>query len=279
MTSESFTGICPAVEESPSLIGQMQHQKGERSAHLIYFLPNFMDSHPGLSALLDFLSIQAGEMQATNLLAEVRDSDPILETLRKSGFSIYGWETIWRLPVNYSSRENRARNNWAVMTPADETVVRSLYQTLVPPLVQAAEPYSGSETPRLIYQLNGETNAYIESFAGPNGIYLKPVIHPAVERPADILIELMQLFKGLGKPVYLQMRSYQAWLTPALEELNASTTVHFALLVRHLAVPQYATASLRRVAIENRHAETSAPIVQKIVDAKPIVKVRNSTDN
>lgn len=270
MTYESFTAICPSAEGNPPLVGQVQHYLGERSAHLSFLVPEPLETHPGLFDLLDFLSIHAGEMGATNLLAEVKDSDPILETLRKSGFGIYGWETIWRLPEKISTSHENSHKNWRQMTSVDEPSVRTLYQTLVPPLVQVSEPYTGVNIPRLIFQnKNGETTAYVESISGPNGIYLKPVIHPSVEKADELLAGLIQLFQGLGKPVYLQMRSYQAWLTSPLENLGASTTVHFALMVRHLAVNQFATANLRRLSLENRQAETTTPIIQKMNEPHP----------
>jgi hypothetical protein len=150
------------------------------------------------------------------------------------------------------------------MTPQDEPAVRTLYQTLVPPLVQTAEPYPGPDVRRLVYRYNGEMIAYIESNSGPRGIYLKPIIHPAAENPLELLSETIKLFQGLGKPVYLQMRSYQAWLTPFLEELKAETSIHFALMVRRLAVLQYSPAKVQRLRLENRQTETSATIVQKM---------------
>ena len=238
---------------------------GERSAHLTFLVPGIPEPHPGLLLLVDELSQRAGEMGATNLLAEVKDSDPTLEVLRKGGFSIYGWETIWKLPRK-ADGDGTNLHYWEPMTPADEPAVRSLYQTLVPPLVQTSEPYSGPDIRRLIYRNNGEMIAYVESDAGPRGIYLKPIIHPAAEAPQELLLELVNLFRGLGKPVYLQMRSYQAWLTPFLENISADTTVHFALMVRHLAVQQFAPALAQRRMLEHRQTETSATIVQKMAE-------------
>jgi hypothetical protein len=83
----------------------------------------------------------------------------------------------------------------------------------------------------------------------------------------------MSLFQGLGKPVYLQMRSYQAWLTPALENLGALTTVHFALLVRHLAINQFAAANHVLLGLEKRQVEpTASSIVNKMSDSGQVQK-------
>lgn len=263
MDYEGFTSVCEGDREHSILIGQVQHYLGERSAHLTFLLPVDSLPHPGLAKILDDLSIRAGEMGAINVLAEVKDSEPFFEDFRRCGFSIYGWETIWQLPRRINDGHS-TEYSWEVMTSLDEPDVRGLYQTLVPPLVQTVEPYSGANVRRLIYRHNGELLAYVESSSGPQGIYLKPVFHPGADMSPELLVELTKIFQGLGRPVYLQMRSYQAWLTSFLEEMNAETRHHFALLVRHLAIAQYATANAQRVAVGHRQTETSAPITQKI---------------
>lgn len=274
MDYESFSAICPASKNTAPLIGQVQHTSGDRSARLAYLLPSPVEDHPGLSGLIEFLCIHAGKMGAVNLLAEVPDSAPLLEVMRKNSFSIYGWESIWQLPVRSSENLEKFSENWQRMTPAEEPTLRGLYQTLVPPLVQTSEVFSGADVPRLVYRnSSGEIVAYVESLSGLRGIYLKPIIHPAIENIEDLLNGLLALFQGLGKPVYLQMRSYQAWITPALEKLGAQTTVHFALLVRHLAIAQYATANHRILTLDNRQPEANAsPMVNKISDNNQMQK-------
>jgi hypothetical protein len=271
---ESFSAICPANKGNAPLIGQVQHTSGDRSARLMYLMPTPVEDAPGLAGLIEFLCIHAGKMGAVNLLAEVKDSDPLLEEMRKNSFSIYGWESIWQLPSKTTENFEKFSENWQRMTPAEEPLLRSLYQTLVPPLVQSSEVFSGADLPRLVYRnTSGEIVAYVESISGLKGIYLKPVVHPSIENIEDLLKGLISLFQGLGKPVYLQMRSYQAWITPALEKLGALTTVHFALLVRHLAIAQYASANPRILTLENRHVEpTAAPMVNKISENNQVQK-------
>ncbi len=274
MDYESFSAISLAAKGKSALAGQVQHTSGDRSAHLVYLLPAAAADHPDLPALIDFLCYHAGRMGAFNLLAEVRDADPLLEALRKNSFSIYGWETIWQLPQKTSPGAEKFAEHWQKLSVGEEPTVRSLYQTLVPPLVQTSEVYPGAEIPRLVYRnLSGEMVAYVESFSGPKGIYLKPVIHPAIEKIDELLLGLSYLFQEFDKPVYLQMRSYQAWITPALEAMGALTTVHFALLVRHLAIKQFAGAQQRVLSLESRPVEpTAAPMVNKISDPNQVQK-------
>ncbi len=257
------------------MAGQVQHTSGDRSAHLTYLLPGSAADHAGLPGLIDFLCIHTGEMGAFNLLAEVKDSDPLLETLRKCNFNIYGWETVWLLPQKLSNdHHEKFAEAWHEMDAAEEPTIRSLYQTLVPPLVQTSEVYPGADIPRLVYQNKaGDIVAYVESVSGSKGIYLKPVFHPSFEKVDELLLGLVSLFQGYGKPVYLQMRSYQAWITAALEALGASTTIHFALLVRYLAVNQFANANHRVLSLEKRPVEpTAAPMINKISDSSQMQK-------
>jgi hypothetical protein len=265
ITDESYTAVVPAVDSLPPLIGQVQHTLGQRSAHLTFIFPSLPDPHPGLLTLVDDLTTHAGEMKAINLLAEVNDTDGSLELFRRSGFSTYCWESVWKLPAK-TNKVNPETFSWEPMTSLDEPAVRALYQTLVPPLVQSAEPYTGTDVRRLIVRNNGELIAYVESDSGPHGIYLKPIFHPAAEDVQELLLDLVKIFQGLGKPVYLQMRSYQAWLTPLLEAVNAENSTHFALMIRHLAVAQYAAAQAQQVRVNQRQTETSASIVQKMVE-------------
>ena len=257
--------MIPAEKDQPPLFGQVQHTLGERSAHLSFIFPDNPEPHPGLLKLLDELTVHAGQMGAANILAEVNDTNPSFEVLRRSGFSTYCWESVWKLPgrVDKSSFEEFT---WEPIAALDESAVHTLYQTLVPPLVQSAEPFNGDDVRRLVVRNNGDLVAYVECLSGPKGVYLKPILHPAAPNPLELLQDLIKLFQGLGRPVYMQMRSYQAWLTPLLESLNAEVSVHFALMIRHLAVAQFNPATSPQLRVASRHTEPTASIVQKMVE-------------
>jgi hypothetical protein len=115
----------------------------------------------------------------------------------------------------------------------------------------------------MVYLQNGDILAVVESLSGPKGIHLMPIIHPSLEEPGTMLKELHDIFGSSDKPLYLQMRSYQAWLTPFLEKMEASVAVHFALMSHRLAVPQYAVVEQNGLVVKNRRAETTAPIINK----------------
>ncbi len=247
-------------ENNQKVFSQVIHPPGSRSAHFSFLLPDQVREAEDVFSLIDYLSFQAGEMGAINLLAEIEESHVLFEALRHAGFSVFSWESIWRLPADIGG--DRSGSNWKPPATTDSNIVRCLYQTLVPPLVQNAEPFVNGDTPRLLYRANGDALAYVESINGSAGIYLVPLIHPSVEDVQTLLIDLIGQFRGQGKPVYMQVRSYQAWLSDALSELKAQPSPRFALMVKHLAVGQLnPVREAQRARSEQRQADPAAPMV------------------
>jgi len=227
------------------------------------------DSHEILG-LWDYLNSKAGEMGAMNVLAEVSESSPVFETLRKAGFSPYGWEAAWKFPKKINAPVE-SDHEWTIAVATDDPQMRSLYQSLVPPIVQAAEAYSNGGTRRLVYRENDEIVAFVESSAGPNGLYLRPLIHPAVLDISALLNALIGQFNDIGQPVYLQVRSYQAWLLDTLGIIGGESSSHFTLLVKHLAIMQRNGVIITNgKLVTNRQAEPTAPMVSHLsVDDPP----------
>ncbi len=246
------------------MFGQILHQNGSRSASLNFIVLDENADEKDLTFLWDYLSAKAGEMGACNVQGQLEENSPLIETFRKSGFVVYGWETAWKFPGQIATSSDHG-NQWKIATPSDEPQIRALYQSLVPPIVQSAETYQNGGTRRLVYREKEEIVAYIESSHGPVGLYLKPLIHPAVQDVDTLLREIVNHCLELGEPVYLQVRSYQAWLLDALNVIGGESSAHFALLVKHLAIMQRNGVTItQRNLVENRRAEPSAPIVQNL---------------
>jgi hypothetical protein len=160
-------------------------------------------------------------------------------------------------------RADKAAISWKKASHKEESAVRTLYTTLVPPILQTIEPYRSNIENTLVYKQANEILAFAVSIEGPKGIYLIPVIHPSLEDPGEMLTELVNLYARFGKPVYLQMRSFQAWLTSFLEGMNAETTAHFALMAHRLAIPQYVTEEQPELVVNHHRVPATSPIVQK----------------
>jgi hypothetical protein len=274
--SGSFTGVVPASDCNPKLVGQMMYTQGQRSARLSFIAPSNAGDSPGISELLDGLTCQAGDCGAFNLLAEAEEHHPIFENLRRSNFFVYAWQRIWRfIPSAQGARG--LSNRWTTASPLDEIALRSLYQSLVPPLVQSAEPFTFHAHQGLVYRQDdahhhhGEVLGFIEGRRGPRGVYLQPIVHPDVENMQELMADLLQALPAfyLGRPVYIAVRSYQSWLEAALEEMHGQASPRQALFVKHLASAQRVLATNKRLVMEKHQAEPTAPMVNNFRELTP----------
>jgi hypothetical protein len=256
-----FTGVCPAHDGRTALVGQVIYTPGERSGRISFLLPADDLDHPSLSALLEVLAEITGSWGALNLLSEIEEYSPALDPVRHNGFSVYSWQSIWQfLP---SPANGARRNAWQPASSIDEVPVRSLYQLLVPPLVQSAEPFPAHTGQRLVFRKDGDLQAYADAIYGPQGIYLQPVVHPAVEDIDSVLEGLLARQPAVPqRPVYIAARSYQAWLEPSLQRLQGQQFPRHALLVKHLAVAQRAGLLARQKTREAYSTEATLPLVQ-----------------
>jgi hypothetical protein len=77
--------------------------------------------------------------------------------------------------------------------------------------------------------------SYVGVNSGMHGIVLTPLIHPEASAVSAKLCALIaDLPNRGGRPVYLCVRSYQAWLEPVLADLGASAAARQAVMVKHL---------------------------------------------
>ena len=175
----SYTGISPAKDEGTAVIGQMVYTPGDRSAHVSFLTPGDNLDQPGLPALLENLAVQAGSWGACHLLADVEENSPALRT--RSPAAVFVFTDGRRYGSSRPpSRGGHTLDLAARRRPTGENAARSLYQQLVPPLVQTAEPFAPGGQ-RLLYRQDDELLAYAEINSGSQGIYVQPIIHPGLK--------------------------------------------------------------------------------------------------
>ncbi len=143
---------------------------------------------------------------------------------------------------------------------------------MVSALILPIEPVADNHLHGLIYRQNGEITAYADIIYGPKGIWVQPFILPETESVLDILSDLLlNLPRRFGRPVYLCVRSYQAWLELALEDISAQIGPRQAVMVKHMAIPQKTLAMLRQAVMENGAAEPSV----QVAHAGPVIRYKN----
>lgn len=255
-----FTWICANECDNQPLMGQMTHSSDETFARLTFLAPEEALESPSLSDLLEQLAQTAGERRALNLLAEVDEQSIAFEPLRKAGFAIYARQTIWKLME--SSNEIKPETQWLTANSSDAFSIQALYHNVVPGLVQQVEPLSSKQINGLVCLYNGEIIGYVDLKYGSRGIWVQPFIHPDVE---DVESRLRDLLPNLpnqrGREVYLCVRSYQSWLEPALDALEAQKGPSQAVMVKRLAVQQRSARPFALPQIEGQR-EITTPISQ-----------------
>jgi hypothetical protein len=253
----SFIGVSDAPK-APSAIGQISYDLGERSARISFLMPRSAFKSSNLADLLEGLAAQAGEWGAFNLLAEVEEINPAFDKLREIGFSVYAWQRIWKCP---QAPENLP-DLWQPVIAENDIIVRSMYQSVLPPLVLSAEP--APEKPQgLLYRLDGEVMGFVDVCHGPNGIFLLPLFYPAAGNPQDAINSLAcHLSRPLSQPIFLAVRSYQGWVEEAMEGLQWQPAPRQALLVKRLAISQRVNVpNHAHAVIEQHRAEPTTPII------------------
>jgi hypothetical protein len=226
-----------------ALLGGVTHSRGEPFAKLLYLAPSSRLDDPQLPALIEHLAIQAGEWKAFHVTAEVDETSDVFPALRMAGFSVYAWQRLW--DVSEIGRTESGQGGWRRAQSIDLHVVQSLHYQIVPPLLHPIEPAPHRAT-GLIHAEN--LKGYASVTAGMYGIVLTPLIHPDENKVTEKIATLVANLTDRGeRKVYLNVRSYQTWLEPVLEDLGAKASSRQAVMVKHLARPMQESQLARTV--------------------------------
>ncbi|RJP51343.1 MAG: hypothetical protein C4583_08860 [Anaerolineaceae bacterium] len=223
-----YTAI--AKDNGDSLLGCVIHAPGETFARLLYLAPSSLLTHPSLIPLIENLSAQAGTWGAFHVIAEVDETSEAFPALRNAGFAVYAWQRLWELS---SVTEAGSKSEWKRARDVDLSAIQSLYHQIVPPLLQPVELLSRRADG---FICNEGVKCHVGVSSGTSGIVLSPLIHPDTENVGAHIAALTKSLPSSGtRPVYMCVRSYQAWLEPVLEDLGALAGPRQAVMVKHLA--------------------------------------------
>jgi len=224
------------------VLGGIIHSRNEVFAKLLYLAPSSQLDHPYLPELIDSLSSQAGTWGVFHVLAEVDETSDAFVPLRKAGFAVYAWQRMWQMPgvedAGIRSERSGAQtqtelNAWSKVRAVSLPAVQSLYYQIVPPLLH---PIEAQPKKPVGWLSNDGVKCYVSMAHGVYGIVLTPLIHPeALDVGAKISALISALPDRRNRPVYICVRSYQAWLEPVLADLGAQPGPRQAVMVKHLA--------------------------------------------
>lgn len=215
-----------------ALLGGVIHSRGEPFAKLLYLAPSSRLDDRQLPALIEHLAMQAGEWKAFHVMAEVDETSDVFPALRMAGFSVYAWQKLWDVSL-LEKTEPAQGSGWRRVQSVDLPLVQSLHYQIVPPLLHPVEPAPN----RVIGFVHSENmKCYASVTSGIYGIVLTPLIHPDEHHVSEKIAALIACLSGRnGRRVYLNVRSYQTWLEPVLEDLGALASPRQAVMVKHLA--------------------------------------------
>ena len=216
--------------EDNSVLGGIIHRQDDTFAKLYYLAPSSQLDHPYLPDLIENLSVQAGTWGAFHVLAEVDEMSNAYTSLRKAGFSVYAWQRIWDVS---NVDESIPGSSWMRVKSVHVQSVQNLYHQIVPPLLHPVEPQPKAA---IGWMCNEGAKCYVSVSQGMYGIVLTPLIHPEATNVSEKLVTLINsLPDRRNRPVYICVRSYQAWIEPVLADLGAKAAERQAVMVKHLA--------------------------------------------
>jgi len=249
-----FTAV--ASEDGKHLIGQITLTETETAARLNFLAPQ--DGPEGLIVpLVETLVAEAGGWGAFHILAEVEESSRVFHSLKQAGFSMYAWQRVWKL---VPADDGTADKVWRPARGVDWPAVQSLHSQIVPALLQPVETLPG-QVEGLVCREGDDLLAYVAVEAGPAGVWLKPLIPP----DSDCIPRLAGVLNGIGgrrRPVYVCVRSYQAWLESVLKDLGAEPGPQQAVMVKRLALMTRAEQAVK--SMEKVLAKPAAPVARTV---------------
>ena len=252
-----YTGV--AADDGISLMGQVTLREEETSARMAFLAP--AEALNGLTQpLLEHLVTQVGEWGAFHLLAEVDEDSPAFRLLRQAGFAMYAWQRVWKLPTSNPADK---KDIWRRAAETDWPAIQSLYGQIVPALLHPVEAL-----PRQVMGLvcsQGNLQAYVAVNSGPKGIWIQPIVPPDSDCVSEQLAGLTHALAGWReKPIYVCVRSYQAWLESVLEDLGAQAGPRQAVMVRRLAKLQKVEEKVS--AMDNVLVKPTAPVARVVTN-------------
>ena len=257
-----FTYLCSDEENKvEDLLGQVTHNQEHRLSRLLFLAPEAALEADLFANLLEHIIQQVGKRGAFHLRAEVEDGSASYENLRRAGFAPYVHQRIWKSPPNSDSKSNPSQ--WRDITGRDVIPIRSLYNSLVPPLVQQVESFPLEKIKGQTIFQEDEIKGFAEIRYGQRGIWIHPFIHPETREVQPLLADLLaNLPNRHSRPIYMCVRSYQSWLENYLEDLQASAGPTQAVMVKHLAVAQQVKSSFSLPALEGGQQEITTPFMR-----------------
>ena len=264
-----YTHSVEKEEKSPKssserTICQAEHRAGEEHAYLTFFAPHNNLNAQGVFALIDGITTQLGERGVLRILADVEEQNPLFELLHQAGFSIYARQRVWQM-AHHKNKDITTSHQfqWRPYQPSDRQAIHSLYQNLVPIMIQRIAPPLLASPKGLVCTHHQNVIAFIEFRYGMYGICAYPFVHPespeVIVTISWVLDELPGILPRFSRPIYAMVCHYQNWIENSLEAQGALVGNSQVLMVKHLTLrPKAAPSFIHNFELEKGQSRTLA---------------------
>jgi hypothetical protein len=144
---------------------------------------------------------------------------------------VFAWQRVWKLAVPETEGNGVV---WRSVESVDWPAVQSLHNQIIPALLQPIETLP-KQAEGLICRSGQDLQAYARVNSGPAGVFLQPFIPPDCECMPQLSALISATERSYRRPVYVCVRSYQAWLESVLEDMGGQAGPQQAVLVKRLA--------------------------------------------
>lgn len=243
------------LDQRGSVGGFIQARSGQSGldCDLVFIAPSLdgVPDGPDLWVrLLDHLVRAMGERGVHLLFARVPTwEEEAIEVLREEGFGAYTRRQIFRLdPTHGRDPADATGVSWRRRSRRDDWGLRRLYRTVTPRPVQQAEGlerhnrglipmrvWIGGRMREYVAERDGELIAYLRLLRGPEGHWLRAIIHPEAEEEGVVLLSqaVPTSSEEASRPLYCAAREYELGLKRALDETGFRPFAEELLMVKH----------------------------------------------
>jgi len=215
--------------------GQVRFEN--QGARLNWLLPlGFTEKDP-LPELLDNLAMEAGLRGAKFMLASARVDNCLFETLRRGGYCLNGWQSVWDISRILGKPKMR-QSVWFKPASSDALELTRIQRKLLSPATQSVSALALQSLPDFGLKIDGLVKGFARVSGFNNKVLVAPVFMNTVEDPGAVLADLVNAFFSSADKVYLLQTADTGWLTADLEKLGALAAPREELLVKHFAAMQ-----------------------------------------
>jgi hypothetical protein len=214
---------------------------------------------PVWEALLAHGTRAAGLRGVRRLFARVPVGHPLVDVMRRSGWTPYTRETVFR--AERLTSKSRGQNGLRLQEPADTWAIHQLYAHAVPRQIQEIEALTshvwhmdqrrrlrrGVKRTGWLLEEGGVLAAYARYTRGPRAGMIDAVVPPGEGERLGVLLDGVIATPAHPKPVYCALRVYLLDLKDELTSRGFVEVGEQELLIR------YTTATVRTAAADPVH--------------------------